>query len=130
MGCGGFAAVQEPTPKTKKASIAVWIRNVFLICVHLRPSAVSLICVKNLKTTLLVEGDLPELELDDERVLVALLIQTMAEFVQNLKRTADDRVRLLLARIGIGPSGVKVRLAICVHLRLNSSKQKRPGRVV
>ena len=68
----------------------------------------ALALIENFKATLLIESDLPELELDDERVLVALFIQTVSEFVQHFERTADDGVRLLLARIGVGPSGVKV----------------------
>src|SRR6266516_5142490 len=54
----------------------------------------ALALIENFKATLLIETDLPELELDDERVLIALLIETVPQFVEYFKRTPDDGVRL------------------------------------
>src|SRR5207249_7239128 len=52
--------------------------------------------VENFIATLLVERDIAELELNCERVLICLLIQSVADFVQDLHCAAYDLKHFLL----------------------------------
>src|SRR5947208_5336935 len=46
--------------------------------------------VEDLESTLLIECDPPNLELHGERILIKLLIQTVAQIVEDLPRAAHD----------------------------------------
>src|SRR5438046_1915806 len=67
----------------------------------------SLFFVENLKLALLMQSNVPEPKLHNERVLVALLVQSVAQLIKHLKCTTDDRMRLGFKDVFL--------LSICVH---------------
>jgi hypothetical protein len=74
--------------------------------------------VEHFKATLLVKGNPAALELDDERILVALFIQSMPKFVDHLEGATDDLMRFLFVE-RLTSAFLQVRRLICVHLCLS-----------
>jgi hypothetical protein len=68
----------------------------------------------NRETALLVERDAELFETNDQAVLIDLLIQSVANFVQDLKGQSNDLLRLVLQQ-QLGIAAVKVWLGIRVH---------------
>jgi hypothetical protein len=72
--------------------------------------------VKHLEVPLLVEVNAAPFEFHDQRILVQLLIQAVAQFVEHLECATDDGMRFLSAREGVRLPALHFCKIICVHL--------------